>query len=48
VSVRNIAARRRSGNFHIDERVLAAHGVNNFESYSLVPGSKQLYPDLFL
>jgi citronellol/citronellal dehydrogenase len=37
-----------SGNFYIDEQVLAAHGVNSFESYSVVPGSKQLLPDLFL
>ena len=37
-----------SGNFYIDEQVLAAHGVTSFESYSVVPGSKQLLPDLFL
>jgi citronellol/citronellal dehydrogenase len=37
-----------SGNFYIDEQVLAAHGVNNLESYSVVPGSKELHPDLFL
>jgi citronellol/citronellal dehydrogenase len=37
-----------SGNFYIDEQVLAAHGVTSFESYSMVPGSKQLLPDLFL
>ena len=37
-----------SGNFYIDERVLAAHGVKSFESYSVVPGSTQLLPDLFL
>jgi citronellol/citronellal dehydrogenase len=37
-----------TGNFYIDEQVLAAHGVSNFDSYSVVPGSKQLHPDLFL
>jgi len=37
-----------SGNFYIDEQVLAAHGVSNFESYSVVRGSNQLHPDLFL
>jgi citronellol/citronellal dehydrogenase len=37
-----------TGNFYIDEQVLAAHGASNFESYSVVPGSKQLHPDLFL
>jgi len=39
---------RNSGNFYIDQEVLAAHGVKSFESYSVVPGSKQLLPDLFL
>jgi citronellol/citronellal dehydrogenase len=39
---------RNSGNFYIDEQVLAAHGFNNLESYSVVPGSKELHPDLFL
>jgi citronellol/citronellal dehydrogenase len=37
-----------SGNFYVDEQVLAAHGVKSFESYSVVPGSKELLPDLFL
>ncbi len=37
-----------SGNFYIDEQVLAAHGVSNFESYSVVRGSNELQPDLFL
>ena len=37
-----------TGNFYIDEQVLGAHGVNNFDSYSVVPGSTQLQPDLFL
>jgi citronellol/citronellal dehydrogenase len=37
-----------SGNFYVDEQVLAAHGTKSFESYSVVPGSKQLMPDLFL
>jgi len=40
--------RVNSGNFYIDEQVLAAHGVTSFESYSVVPGSKQLGRDLFL
>jgi len=37
-----------TGNFYIDEQVLAAHGVNDLNSYSVVPGSNQLQPDLFL
>jgi citronellol/citronellal dehydrogenase len=39
---------RNSGNFYIDEQVLAAYGTKDFDSYSVVPGSKQLLPDLFL
>jgi len=28
--------------------VLAAGGITDFEPYSVVPGSRQLLPDLFL
>ena len=41
-------ARTATGNFYIDEEVLAAGGVADFEPYSVVPGSRQLLPDLFL
>jgi citronellol/citronellal dehydrogenase len=37
-----------SGNFFIDEEVLAASGVSDFSRYSVVPGSRELLPDLFL
>ena len=37
-----------TGNFFIDEEVLAAVGVRDFSAYSVVPGSKELLPDLFL
>ncbi|HXY21566.1 MAG TPA: NAD(P)-dependent oxidoreductase [Burkholderiaceae bacterium] len=37
-----------TGNFFIDEEVLAAAGVRDFSAYSVVPGSKELLPDLFL
>jgi citronellol/citronellal dehydrogenase len=37
-----------TGNFFIDEEVLKKAGVTDFERYSVVPGSKQLLPDLFL
>jgi len=37
-----------TGNFFIDEQVLQRAGVSDFERYSVVPGSKQLLPDLFL
>ena len=40
-------SRERTGCFLIDEEVLASHGVDDFESYAVVPG-KPLLPDLFL
>ena len=36
-----------TGNFFIDEEVLAEHGITDLEKYSVVPGAK-LYTDLFL
>ena len=41
-------ARTTTGNFFIDEEVLTAAGVQDFDAYSVVPGSRQLLPDLFL
>jgi citronellol/citronellal dehydrogenase len=41
-------AAQTTGNFFIDEDVLKKAGVSDFEKYSVVPGSKQLLPDLFL
>jgi citronellol/citronellal dehydrogenase len=41
-------ARSTTGNFFIDDEVLAAAGITDFEPYSVVPGSRQLLPDLFL
>lgn len=37
-----------TGQFHIDDDVLRAAGVTDFNRYSVVPGSKQLMGDLFL
>jgi citronellol/citronellal dehydrogenase len=37
-----------TGNFFIDEEVLARAGVTDFDRYAVVPGSKNLLPDLFL
>jgi citronellol/citronellal dehydrogenase len=37
-----------TGNFFIDDEVLRAAGVSDFEQYSVVPGSRALVPDLFL
>jgi len=48
VSVLARDARSATGNFFIDEEVLLADGVTDFDVYSVVPGSRQLLPDLFL
>ena len=40
-------SRQCTGNFFIDEEVLATIGVTNFDHYAVTPGS-QLFPDLFL
>ena len=37
-----------SGNFFIDEEVLAAQGVTDFDQYRVVPGSGELTRDMFL
>jgi citronellol/citronellal dehydrogenase len=37
-----------SGNFFIDEKLLAEHGVTDFDRYAVVPGTKDLIPDFFL
>jgi citronellol/citronellal dehydrogenase len=37
-----------TGNFFIDEDVLTQAGVTDFDRYSVVPGSRELLPDLFL
>ena len=37
-----------TGNFFIDEEVLAKAGVTDLSGYSVVAGSRQLLPDLFL
>ena len=37
-----------SGNFFIDDAVLAEHGVTDLDRYAVVPGTQDLIPDLFL
>jgi citronellol/citronellal dehydrogenase len=41
-------ARTATGNFYIDEQVLAAEGVTDLDRYAVVPGTKRFLPDLFL
>ncbi|HMO48006.1 MAG TPA: NAD(P)-dependent oxidoreductase [Rubrivivax sp.] len=37
-----------SGNFFIDESLLAERGVTDFERYSVTPGTRDLIPDFFV
>ncbi|MEU7139374.1 NAD(P)-dependent oxidoreductase [Nocardia sp. NPDC046473] len=41
-------AKSTSGNFFIDDDVLAAHGITDLEKYRVVPGDGKLTTDLFL
>ena len=37
-----------TGNFFIDDELLAAHGVTDFDRYSVTPGTKDFIPDFFV
>lgn len=37
-----------TGNFFIDDSVLAAHGITDLDPYSVTPGTKNFLPDFFL
>ena len=37
-----------TGNFFIDEEILKRAGITDLDRYAVVPGSRQLLPDLFL
>ena len=41
-------ARRVSGNFFIDDALLAAHGVTDLDRYSVTPGTTDYIPDYFV
>ena len=41
-------ARRVSGNFFIDDALLAAHGVTDLDRYSVTPGTTDFIPDFFV
>jgi len=41
-------ARETTGNFFIDDEVLAAHGVTDLEKYSVKPGTTEFIPDFFV
>lgn len=37
-----------TGNFYIDDELLAAHGVTDLERYSVTPGTQNFVPDFFV
>jgi citronellol/citronellal dehydrogenase len=37
-----------TGNFFIDDLVLAQHGITDLDKYAVVPGTRDFIPDLFL
>jgi citronellol/citronellal dehydrogenase len=37
-----------TGNFYIDDELLAARGVTDLESYSVTPGTQKFIPDFFI
>jgi citronellol/citronellal dehydrogenase len=41
-------AKTTSGNFFIDDTLLAQHGVVDLERYSMAPGTKDFIPDFFV
>jgi citronellol/citronellal dehydrogenase len=40
--------RQHTGNTYIDEDVLRAEGITDFDPYAVLPGTRQFLPDLFL
>jgi citronellol/citronellal dehydrogenase len=41
-------ARTTTGNFFIDDALLAQHGITDFDRYSVTPGTKDFIPDFFV
>jgi citronellol/citronellal dehydrogenase len=41
-------AKTTSGNFFVDDVLLAQHGITDLDRYAVVPGTKDLLPDFFL
>ena len=42
------SASTNTGNFYIDDTLLAAHGISDLEKYSVTPGTKNFIPDFFV
>jgi citronellol/citronellal dehydrogenase len=41
-------AKTTTGNFFIDDALLAQHGITDLDRYAVVPGTKDLIPDFFI
>ena len=41
-------AKATSGNFFIDDEILARHGITELDGYSVVPGTTNFIPDFFI
>jgi citronellol/citronellal dehydrogenase len=41
-------AKATSGQFFIDDELLASHGITDLEPYSVEPGTKNFIPDFFI
>ena len=41
-------AKATTGNFFIDDELLARHGATDFDKYSVTPGTKDFIPDFFV
>ncbi len=41
-------AKTTSGNFFIDDELLALHGITDLDRYAVVPGTKNFIPDFFV
>ncbi len=42
------SANSNTGNFYIDDSLLATHGITDLEKYSVTPGTKNFIPDFFV
>lgn len=47
-AILNRDSKSTTGNFFVDEEVLRADGVTDFDHYAVVPGTKELLKDFFL
>ena len=41
-------AKTTTGNFFIDDELLAQHGITDLDRYSVTPGTKDFIPDFFV